>query len=83
MVPETPVDWQEIARIKLTNILGAERATALLAATLPRLKLTRLQSAEDLYRFGKELAGEGGLVEMAGSMLAIHAQLRLGSKRTF
>jgi hypothetical protein len=78
-----PIDWHGVALDKLGKILGADAAQALVASTLKALGLQHIDSADNLYRVGKELAKQGGFIAMAGSMLSIHAQLRAGSNRTF
>jgi hypothetical protein len=66
---------------KLVNVMGAERASKLIAETLERIGRERLETPEDRYRFATELMRHGGVLEAIGRAIKIQAIL-LGAKES-
>lgn len=67
------IDVQALALDKLDRVLGPVRARVLLTTFLARHPGERLESAEDLDAFGRDLAGYGGTEETIGAQLVREA----------
>jgi hypothetical protein len=71
----------QLARDKLTRVLGAERAQSVFAQTLAAARLTDIRTPDDLYLFGEQLSTQGGFEAAVGRLLTVAAILR-GSTRS-
>ncbi len=60
---------------KLVNVLGADRASRVIAETMKKANLSSLETAQDRYRFACELMTQGGLFEAIGRAMKIQAIL--------
>jgi hypothetical protein len=60
---------------KLVNVMGRERADAVIAETLRQLSLRELRTADDCLRFGDALIHRGGLLGAIGRAIKIQAIL--------
>ena len=60
---------------KLVNLLGRERADAVVLQTMQRIGLETLSTPDDRYRFAKELIKQGGVLEAVGRAMRIQAIL--------
>jgi hypothetical protein len=69
-------DLHELALTKLTNVLGQERAEAILDDALVRVGLERVKSPDDLHRLGQEILAQGGFAGAVGSLLSLMAVMR-------
>lgn len=72
--PTHPAALRAIA--KLRQVLGKERADALVTKKMLELKLSTLDSADDRYRFGTALTRDGGLHEAIGRSIMVQAILQ-------
>ena len=72
----TTTELQQLALQKMTAVLGAEHATALMQRTLTRLGISRISTAQELMQFSESLTSEGGFVAAVGAMLGVAAVLR-------
>jgi hypothetical protein len=70
----------QLAREKLTRVLGAARAQSVLAQTLAAARLTAIRTPDDLYLFGEQLSKQGGFEAAVGRILTVAAVIR-GSTR--
>jgi hypothetical protein len=70
----------QLAREKLTRVLGAARAQSVLAQTLAAARLTDIRTPDDLYLFGEQLSTQGGFEAAVGRILTVAAVIR-GSTR--
>jgi hypothetical protein len=70
----------QLAREKLTRVLGAARARSVLAQTLAAARLTDIRTPDDLYLFGEQLSTQGGFEAAVGRILTVAAVIR-GSTR--
>lgn len=61
---------------KLRQVLGDDRANALVARKMLELGLTSLDTADDRYRFGGALIKDGGLYEAIGRAIMVQAILQ-------
>lgn len=66
----------ELARTKLSRVLGPERAAKVYAEVLAELALDDLRTADELYRFGERLSARRGFEAAVGSLLSVDAVLR-------
>lgn len=66
---------EDPAVMKLRHMLGAERAKALLAQTLPLLGIKEVKTPNDRLKLGKELMTRGGLLEALGASIRSQALL--------
>jgi hypothetical protein len=69
------IDMSDPALRKLTNVLGPEKATALVTDALRKAGLTSIESPDDRFRLGCELMTRGGLLEAIGRSIKIQAIL--------
>ena len=60
---------------KLVNLLGRERAEAVVRETLASTGLTGLLTPDDRYRFARQLIKQGGVLEAVGKAMRIQAIL--------
>jgi hypothetical protein len=60
---------------KLVNVMGRERADAVIADTLRQLSLRELRTADDCLLFGDALIRRGGLLSAIGRAIKIQAIL--------
>jgi len=72
----TPSEWDDVARSKLTRVLGASEGEHVFAATLAKIGKQRLVSADDAYRFAQILKQDSPVIAAIGSMLALSAVIR-------
>ena len=68
--------FAELARAKLTRVLGPERGAKIYAEVLAELALDELRTADDLHAFGERLSSRRGFEAAVGSLLAVDAILR-------
>jgi hypothetical protein len=66
--------FQEI-RKKLDNVLGREKAQAIVTETLARVGLQDLSTPDECYRFGVSLMRRGGIFEAVGRSIKIQSIL--------
>ena len=66
------VDVHALALDKVGRILGPARARSLLQGFLGERR-DRLRSPEDLYAFGRQLAGMQGMEQAVGALLTMQA----------
>jgi hypothetical protein len=69
-------DLTALAAGKLTRVLGPERGTRVFAETLEALKMSTVQSADDLYAFAEGLAKRGGIEAAVAGLLSVAAVMR-------
>lgn len=67
---------EDPAVMKLRHMLGADRAKALLAQTLPLLGIKEVKTPSDRLKLGKELMSRGGLLEALGASIRTQALLQ-------
>ncbi len=77
---ETPLG--RLALEKLERIFGPAAAKRLFDQTLEAAALVSLDSAEDLYTFGEQLASRSGMEAAAGRLITVAAMLRGASGRS-
>lgn len=65
---------------KLRNVLGAEKAAVVIAATLERAGLDGLHTPDDRFKFGCALMTRGGILEAIGRAIKIQAILHGASE---
>lgn len=65
--------WDLAALQKLTRVLGETMAEDVFAATLREIGLSRLETANDLYRFAQQVIKMGGFVGAVGGLLSVHS----------
>lgn len=74
MVDTTPpAVFQDIAAAKLDKVLGPTRGPAMLVATLERVGLARIDTADELFRVGQDLEMQGGFTATVGALLCLSA----------
>jgi hypothetical protein len=66
-------DFHAYAEAKLRVVLGEAKAASALTTTLESLGIRRIQSADDLHRFGRALVAAGGFAGAVGGLLTVHA----------
>lgn len=66
-------DLHEVALDKLQGILGERMAVRVAARALAELGIRRLETPDDLYRFGQSIVKQGGFEGATGSMLVLLA----------
>ena len=66
----------ELARGKLTKILGADQGLRVFTATMRSLQLVELESSNDLYAFANALTAAGGITAAVGALLGVAAVIR-------
>jgi hypothetical protein len=66
---------------KLINVLGLEKAQAVIDETLQRIGRPALLTPDDRYLFACELMTRGGLLEAVGRSIKIQAILHGASER--
>lgn len=74
----------ELARLalgKLTRVLGEDGARRAFDAALEEARLTRIDTADDLYAFAETLTAMGGMEGAVGGLLSVAAVLRGASTR--
>ena len=76
-----PTPFQELARARLSRVVGAPRASELVERVLAEMKMERLETADDLFHFGKTLEGYGGIEAAVGALLSVQALIRGASGR--
>lgn len=64
---------QAIASAKLAKVLGPERGQAVLAAGMHQLGMTKLDTADDLFKLGAALEQQGGFTATVGALLCLSA----------
>lgn len=69
-------EWDELARTKLTKVLGPAEGESVMRTALAESGLTSLESVDDLHRFSQAVIGRGGFAAAVGAMLALMATLR-------
>ena len=74
--PEAASIWDELALVKLANILGRPAAVRVMREVLAELRLGGLTSADELYRFSQALSSRDGFVGAVGAMLSVTALMR-------
>lgn len=67
------VDLHATASAKLTRVLGDARGRAVFAESLRGLGLPRIDTADQLFRFGRHLETQGGFVATVGALLCLTA----------
>jgi hypothetical protein len=72
-VTPTPNDYHAYAEAKLRVVLGEAKAASALTSTLESLGLRRIETVEDLHRFGRALVAAGGFAGAVGGLLTVHA----------
>lgn len=70
-----PTDTQTFALETVSKVLGPIRARMLLDTFLARRERDRLETADDLQEFGRELGSYGGTEESIGARLCRQAVL--------
>lgn len=65
---------------KLRNVLGAEKAAVVIAATLKQAGLDALRTPDDRFKFGCALMTRGGILEAIGRAIKIQAILHGASE---
>lgn len=65
---------------KLRNVLGAEKAAVVIAATLKQAGLDGLRTPDDRFKFGCALMTRGGILEAIGRAIKIQAILHGASE---
>jgi hypothetical protein len=78
----TAGDWDELARSKLVRVLGVSEGELVFEQTLRKLRVQRLHSANDVYRFAQVLKEQAPVVAAVGAMLALSAVIKGASPRT-
>lgn len=73
--------WDDPVLLKLSNVLGPDKASALVDEVLAELRLVRLSSADDRFHFGDALVKRGGLLEAIGRSIKVKALLHGASGR--
>ena len=69
-------DYTQVARAKLSRVLGTALADSLLERTMRLIGLERLVSADDLYRFSTELGrSKDPIAAAVGGLLGVTALL--------
>lgn len=76
----TPVNEDPVL-VKLKNVLGADKADALVDEVLAEMGLVTLGTADDRYAFGEALVKRGGLLEAIGRSIKVKALLHGASGR--
>jgi hypothetical protein len=71
-----PSEWNDMARTKLVRVLGSSEGELVFEQTLRKLRVQRLQSANDVYRFAQFLKEDGPVVAAVGAMLALSAVIK-------
>lgn len=71
---------QELVYAKLRNILGPQRAAALIQSLLAQLAIDGLRSPDDRLRFADLLVERGGVLASIGRSIKIQAILH-GARR--
>jgi hypothetical protein len=72
--PRAPrTEWDEIAASKLARVVGGVAAEEVRLRVLGELGMVRLESVDDLYRFARALAQQGGFAGAVGGLLSVHA----------
>ena len=66
-------DWDDLARAKLTRVLGASEGEIVFEQALRKLAMHRLRSPHDVYRFAQILKEGKPVVAAVGAMLALSA----------
>lgn len=74
-------ELSQLALRKMTSVLGAERARQLMTSVLTELRLSDLESPDDLFRFAGELSKLNGFEAAVGAMLGVTAVMRGASGR--
>jgi hypothetical protein len=69
----------DLALRKLSRVLGAEQARAIMDRALVVLGKKKLDSADDLHRFAQLLIKEKGFASAVGGILSVDAVM-LGAK---
>jgi hypothetical protein len=69
-------DLAQLAREKLSRVIGAMQAQRVFAQALAAAKLTDIRTPDDLYRFGEQLAKQGGFEAAVGRLLTVAAVIR-------
>ena len=70
--------FDEVARDKLSRVLGPARAAVLMTEVLAELGLTALVTANDLMRFARALSRRGAFEGAVGAMLGVQAAMAGG-----
>lgn len=63
------------ALAKLTNLMGAVKASELVATTKREAQVTDLDDPDQLVRFADELMKRGGVIEAVGRSIKVQAIL--------
>lgn len=69
-------EWDELARTKVTKVLGPAEGESVMRSALAEVGLQHLESVDDLHRFSQVVIGRGGFAAAVGAMLALMATLR-------
>ena len=72
--------WQRAVQ-KLQDVLGANKTSQLVEATLRHIQLKRIETLDELLRFGEALLVHGGVIEAIGRSIKIQALLH-GAQKT-
>jgi hypothetical protein len=69
--PETR--WEQVARAKLSHVLGREQGAAVMVRVMEQHHLPTLATAEDLYQFAQHVSRLDGFASAVGALLSLHA----------
>lgn len=74
-------DFHQTASDKLVKVLGPSRGPAVFTAALRTLEMSRISSADDLFRFGQHLETQGSFTATVGALLCLTAVMAGASGR--
>lgn len=74
--PTTFAMYETRAVGQIAKVLGEEGARQMVAEVMRSAGLSRLRSAHDLLLFSEGLMGRGGVAEIVGRSMKVHAVLK-------